>query len=100
MVLASLPVQQGVVGGDTIKSITYGIIVFSIIFTSILVLLLEKTPLPKLYARILTPQWPWFRRKKVELGVVEGVVEEKATGPSPKKKARRSMRKTPTKDKK
>jgi len=100
VVLASLPVQQGVVGGDTIKSITYGIIVFSIIFTSILVLLLEKTPLPKLYARILTPEWPWFRRKQVKQGVVEGVVEEKAPEPAPKNKVRRSTRKTPTKDKK
>ncbi len=99
VVLASLPIQQGVVGGDIIKSITYGIIVFSIIFTSILVLLLEKTPLPNLYARILTPKWPWFRRKKVAEGLMEGVVEEEAPEPASVKKARRRTRKTPKEEK-
>ncbi len=60
VVLASIPLQQGIAGGETIKNITYGIIVFSIILTSIMVLFLEKTPLPKYYARILVP-WK-FRR--------------------------------------
>ena len=99
VVLANLPVQQGIVGGDIIKSITYGIIVFSIIFTSILVLLLEKTPLPKFYAKILTPQWPWFRRKKVEQGVVETIAEEKAPEPPPVKRKRGRTKKEQTEDK-
>lgn len=55
VVLASIPVQMGVVGGETIRSITYGVVLFSIVGTSILVLLLEKTPLPKLYGWMLTP---------------------------------------------
>jgi potassium/hydrogen antiporter len=55
VVLASIPLQQGVAGGDVIKNITYGMIVFSIILTSILVLLLEKTPLARLYAKSLKP---------------------------------------------
>jgi NhaP-type Na+/H+ or K+/H+ antiporter len=55
VVLASIPFQQGVTGGETIKNITYGIVLFSIVLTSILVLLLEKTKLPNLYARILVP---------------------------------------------
>jgi cell volume regulation protein A len=99
VVLASIPTQQGIVGGDIIKSITYGIIVFSIIFTSILVLLLEKTPLPNLYAGILTPKWPWFRRKKVAAGLMEEVVEEEAPGPASVKKAPRRTKKTPKKEK-
>jgi cell volume regulation protein A len=99
VVLASIPTQQGIVGGDIIKSITYGIIVFSIILTSILVLLLEKTPLPNLYARILTPRWPWFGRKKVAAGLMEGVVEEEAPGPASVKKARRSTKKSPKEEK-
>src|SRR4030042_2717471 len=84
VVLASIPMQQGIVGGDIIKNITYGIIVFSIIFTSILVLLLEKTPLPNLYARILTPAWPRFGKKKEEGAEVEvkKEEEEKAEGKS------------------
>jgi cell volume regulation protein A len=55
VVLASLPLQMGVVGGDTIKNVTYGIVLFSIVITSFLVLLLEKTPLPALYAWMATP---------------------------------------------
>lgn len=60
VVLASIPLQQGVVGGEIIKNITYGIIVFSIIITSIMVLFLEKTPLSRPYAKVLAP-WN-FRR--------------------------------------
>jgi cell volume regulation protein A len=85
VVLASLPLQQGVVGGDIIKNITYGIVVFSIILTSILVLLLEKTPLPNLYARILIPPWPRFRRKKeehVEVGVGKNLRENRRKPPT------------------
>jgi cell volume regulation protein A len=53
VVLASIPIQQGMVGGEIIKNITYGIIVFSVILTSFLVVLLEKTKLPNLYGKIL-----------------------------------------------
>ncbi|MFC1987807.1 cation:proton antiporter [Chloroflexota bacterium] len=55
VVLASIPLQQGVIGGETIKNITYGVVLFSILITSFLVLLLEKTRLPDLYAWILSP---------------------------------------------
>jgi len=55
VVLASIPIQQGVPGGDIIKNITYGIIVFSIVLTSILVLVMEKTSLPNYFAKILQP---------------------------------------------
>ena len=63
VVLASIPLQQGVIGGEVIKNITYGVVLFSIVFTSFLVILLEKTRLPDLYARALSPGLPKLRRK-------------------------------------
>jgi NhaP-type Na+/H+ or K+/H+ antiporter len=65
VVLASIPLQQGVTGGEMIKDITYGVVLFSIVTTSLLVLLLEKTKLPDLYAWVLSPGLPKFRRKTV-----------------------------------
>ena len=65
VVLASIPLQQEVAGGETIKNITYGVVLFSIVFTSFLVLLLEKTKLPNLYAWILAPGIPIFGRKGI-----------------------------------
>ncbi|MBN1176683.1 MAG: cation:proton antiporter [Dehalococcoidales bacterium] len=64
VVLASIPLQQGVAGGEIIKNITYGVVLFSIVITSILVLLLEKTRLPDLYAWIFSPTLPKFGRKE------------------------------------
>jgi cell volume regulation protein A len=61
VVLASIPVQQGVEGGEIIKNITYGVVLFSIVITSILVLFLEKTPLPRLYAWMHSAGLPRFR---------------------------------------
>lgn len=55
VVLAGLPFQQEVAGGEIIRNVTYAVVLFSIVVTSILVLFLEKTPLPKLYAWFLAP---------------------------------------------
>jgi cell volume regulation protein A len=65
VVLATIPVQQGIVGGEVIKHITYGVVLISIVMTSFLVLLLEKTPLPGLYAWILSPGLLSERLKRV-----------------------------------
>jgi cell volume regulation protein A len=73
LVLASIPLQQGVVGGETIKNITYGVVLFSIVFTSIFVLLLEKTKLPNLYAKVLTP---WMIKRHPEKAGRRPVGEE------------------------
>jgi cell volume regulation protein A len=51
-VLAAIPLQKGVVGGEFIEMTTYAIILFSIIICSALVLLLERTPVRQLYAAI------------------------------------------------
>ena len=65
VVLASIPLQQGVIGGEMIKNITYGVVLFSIVLTSLLVFLLEKTKLTDLYAWALSPGLPNLRRKTI-----------------------------------
>jgi cell volume regulation protein A len=60
VVLASIPIQQGVAGGEIIKNVTYGVVLFSIVATSILVLFLEKTPLSRLYAWMHSAGLPKF----------------------------------------
>ena len=54
-VLASIPFQQGVVGGELIKNVTCGVVLLSIAMTSLLLLLLEKTKLSNAYGWILSP---------------------------------------------
>ncbi len=51
-VLAAIPLQKGVLGGDFIETTTYAIILFSIVVCSLLVILLERTPVSRLYAAI------------------------------------------------
>jgi cell volume regulation protein A len=64
VVLASIPLQQGVTGGEIIKDVTYGVVLFSILLTSFLVILLEKTKLSNLYALVLSPKGVKTGRKK------------------------------------
>jgi NhaP-type Na+/H+ or K+/H+ antiporter len=42
-VLAGLPLQLGIVGGDLIQNLTYGVVTFSILITAALVFLVERT---------------------------------------------------------
>jgi NhaP-type Na+/H+ or K+/H+ antiporter len=58
VVLASIPLQQGIAGGELIKNITYGVVLLSIVMTSLLVLSLDKTKLSDLYAWIFAPGMP------------------------------------------
>ena len=53
-VLASIPFQQGIAGGQTIQNIAYAIILISIILTSLLVFLIDKTRLSHFYNRFLS----------------------------------------------
>lgn len=48
-VLASLPLQQGVPGGDLIQNSTYAVVLFSVILTSLLIFLQDTTPVGRLY---------------------------------------------------
>ena len=58
VVLASLPLQQGVLGGELIKNITYGVVLLSIVITSFLVMLIDKTKFYKLYGWLFSPHLP------------------------------------------
>ena len=51
-VLAAIPLQKGVIGGEFIETTTYAIILFSIMICSALVILLERTPVRRLYAAL------------------------------------------------
>jgi cell volume regulation protein A len=51
-VLASLPAQQGIEGGETIQSVVFSIILCTTILTTILTFLVDKTPLSALYGWI------------------------------------------------
>ncbi|MFC2046898.1 cation:proton antiporter [Chloroflexota bacterium] len=57
-VLASIPLQQGIIGGELIKNATYGVILLSIVMTSVLILLLEKTRLSNVYGWFFSPGLP------------------------------------------
>ena len=48
-VLASLPAQQGIPGGEIIQSVVFSIILFSTLFTTILTFLVDKTWLSNVY---------------------------------------------------
>lgn len=52
-VLASIPLQQGVVGGAYIQNLTYAVVLFSIVFTSALIFLVDKTQLADVYRAML-----------------------------------------------
>jgi NhaP-type Na+/H+ or K+/H+ antiporter len=56
VVLASVPLQQGIPGGELIESLTYGVVLLSIVMTSLLVLLLDKTRLSYYYGILLSPR--------------------------------------------
>jgi len=48
-VVASIPLQEGFAGGDTIQSLTYAVVLFSIMLTSVLIFMIDKTPLVHVY---------------------------------------------------
>lgn len=50
--LASLPLQQHMPGGDTLQAVTYGTVFLSIVFTSVLSFLIERTRVADLYVAL------------------------------------------------
>ncbi|HPF93513.1 MAG TPA: cation:proton antiporter [Tenuifilaceae bacterium] len=63
-VLASLPLQQGIEGGEFIRDITYAVILMSIIFTSVLIPLVERSATVRgLYSVFLRRGFFFFRKK-------------------------------------
>jgi NhaP-type Na+/H+ or K+/H+ antiporter len=49
VVLASIPLEQHLPHGDVIQGVTYGIVFLSIVFTSVLSFLIERTSLARVY---------------------------------------------------
>jgi len=72
-VLAIIPLQAGVLGGELIKNVTYGVVLSSIVFTSIMLLLLEKTGLSALYV--------WFY--SLDRQKISGYYQRLASIPAP-----------------
>jgi len=65
VVLATLPLQQGVLGGELIKNLTYGVVLLSIAITSFLVMLIDKTNFYEVYGWLFFPSLPsLFSRTK------------------------------------
>jgi len=58
VVLASVPLQQGVIGGELIKNLTYGVVLLSIVITSFLVMLIDKAKFYALYGWLFYPRLP------------------------------------------
>jgi len=54
-VLASIPYQQGIIGGELIQNVTYAVILFSILLTSVLLFFIDKTKLMDFYGWIFSP---------------------------------------------
>lgn len=52
-VLATLPLQNGVPGGETIRDLAYMVVVQSIALTALLVIVLPRTPVQRLYGWLL-----------------------------------------------
>ena len=56
-VLATIPLQKGLAGGETIQNVVFAVILFSIVFTSIMVPILEKNnTISRLYKKCFTPK--------------------------------------------
>lgn len=49
VVLASMPMEQNIPGGAKLQSITYGVVFLSIVITSVLTFLIERTALARVY---------------------------------------------------
>ena len=54
-VLASIPYQQGIIGGDLIQNVTNAVILFSILLTSLLLFFINKTKLIDFYGWTFSP---------------------------------------------
>jgi NhaP-type Na+/H+ or K+/H+ antiporter len=49
VVLAGIPLQQNLPGGEMLQAVTYGVVFLSIVFTSVLTFLIERTPVAAMY---------------------------------------------------
>jgi NhaP-type Na+/H+ or K+/H+ antiporter len=62
-VLATIPMQQGIAGSELIKDIVFSVILFSIVFTSVLIPVIEKsTGMQRFYMNSLNLNL-WMRER-------------------------------------
>ncbi len=64
-VLASLPLQAGIIGGEFIRDTTFAVIFFSITMNAALIFLMEKTPVKRIYYIFFTE---YGREKNISHG--------------------------------
>ncbi len=64
-VLASLPLQAGIIGGEFIRDTTFAVIFFSITMNAALIFLMEKTPVKRIYYIFFTE---YGREKNISNG--------------------------------
>lgn len=68
VVLASFPLQQSVIGGELIQNLTYGVVLLSIVITSLLVMLIDKTKFYEIYGWLFSPSLPDILGRKKPQG--------------------------------
>jgi NhaP-type Na+/H+ and K+/H+ antiporter len=76
VVLASLPLQQEIPGGELIQNLTYGVVLFSIVLTSFLVMLIDKAKFDVVYGWFFSPRLPDFSSRKKKQPPRETVKKE------------------------
>jgi len=84
-VLASLPAQQGVEGGEIIQSVVFSIILCSTVFTTVLTFLVDKTFVSRIYGWIFKMMGlgrPELKKRRSE-PVQEKVVLQAESEPEP-----------------
>ncbi len=77
-VLATIPLQRGVEGGEFIKNVTFSIVLFSIVFTSVLIPLIDKVPFMRKFYDFMfrITAWTGFftgRDKEAEIMAVSAI---------------------------
>lgn len=71
-VLATLPLQNGIEGGEVIRDLAYMVVVQSITLTAVLVILLPWAPVQRLYASLLGKPLPAAAEPAPAAGTAEG----------------------------
>lgn len=90
-VLATIPLQRGIVGGEFIMNVTFSIVLFSIIFTSVVIPMIDKVPAVRKFYEISFRLSSWLpllidtlRRDKIQ--PVEAGISPKEEAASPTEK--------------
>ncbi|MEZ4967286.1 MAG: cation:proton antiporter [Saprospiraceae bacterium] len=96
-VLASLPAQQGVPGGEVIQSIVFSIILCTTLFTTILTFLVDKTAVSGVYSWIFRTSGLGREKAEGHKDGEDGAGKEKPPAPEAthRKKRRPNRRKKP-----